>query len=62
MAHSVGRWIIPDGSDLAIEQVHPILTANLCTTCGVRVWSSDMEIHDAWHDRLDAATTEAAQH
>lgn len=49
-----GRYLIPHGDDpLPLERMVARHRDNLCTICGVRIWSSDIPIHDAWHDRTD---------
>jgi len=49
MSHVKGRYVVVDGDDL-----YPSARErdNLCNDCGIRIWTRDMSIHDAWHERL----------
>jgi hypothetical protein len=43
-----GSWRITEGHDPVPSEL-TLLSADLCLRCGVRVWSMDRPIHDAWH-------------
>lgn len=48
-----GNWLIPEPSDPApLALLRPSMSANLCLKCGVRIWTEDMHIHEAWHDQM----------
>lgn len=48
-----GIWVIYDDSDIAPPDLFSTAArSNLCTICGVRVWRSDMYLHEIWHENM----------
>lgn len=53
----VGIWGIPEGTDPVPSAFRAMMgydgrisdACNLCTLCGARIWTEDMQIHENWH-------------
>lgn len=50
-----GNWMILEGKDpVPAALLYAQERSNLCLRCGMRIWSSDITIHDGWHKWLEA--------
>lgn len=48
-----GNWMVLEVTDPVPSGILNLQQrVNLCLRCGMRIWTEDMHIHEAWHDQM----------